>query len=111
MKQSLLALEQEIEQTLFWLMELEIEEASAEMSQLFAKLLARVQLHNLINYKLEVLVEPADCLPETRALLESLIDVKKRYAKRRKLLTHRDILKIWLRKNNRYKTDYLPKLF
>ncbi|MER2105848.1 MAG: hypothetical protein ABS949_02825 [Solibacillus sp.] len=111
MKDSLIALEKEIEHILFQLMELELDEQSAEMSQLFAKLLAAVQAEGLISYTLDVLVEPADCLPETQALLESLLDVKRRYARRRKLLTHRDILKIWLRKNSRFKTEYLPQMF
>lgn len=111
MNDSLLSLEKEIEQSLFELMELELDEQSAQMSQLFAKLLASVQSEGLISYTLDVLVEPAEQPPETRVLLESLFDVKRRYARRRKLLTHRDILKIWLRKNSRFKTDYLPRMF
>ena len=105
------AIEKEIEHTLLQLMELELEEQSADMSQLFAKLLASVQQAGFISYTLDVLVEPEHCLPETKALLESLLDVKRRYARRRKLLTHRDILKIWLRKNSRFKSEYLPQMF
>lgn len=106
-----IALEKEVTATLFRLMELEVEEELAEMSHQFAKLLAAVQARGLINFKLDVLVEPESCLPETKLLLESLLDVKHRYARRRKLLTHRDILKIWLRKNSRFKSEFLPRMF
>ncbi len=111
MEEKLVALEKEIEDTLFRLMELEVEEEIIEMGQLFAKLLASVQSAGLINFALDVLVEPNECLPETRMLLESLLDVKKRFQRRRKLLTHRDILKIWLRKNVRFKSEFLPGMF
>lgn len=111
MEEKLVALEKEIEDTLFRLMELEVEEEIIEMGQLFAKLLASVQSAGLINFALDVLVEPRECLPETRVLLESLLDVKKRFQRRRKLLTHRDILKIWLRKNVRFKSEFLPGMF
>lgn len=111
METNLAALENEIEDSLFRLMELEVEESIVEMGQLFAKLLASVQSAGLINFALDVLVEPDECLPETRMLLESLLDVKKRFQRRRKLLTHRDILKIWLRKNDRFKSEFLPTMF
>ncbi|WP_413362538.1 hypothetical protein [Lysinibacillus sp. 3P01SB] len=111
METNLAALEKEIEDSLFRLMELEVEESIVEMGQLFAKLLASVQSAGLINFALDVLVEPDECLPETRMLLESLLDVKKRFQRRRKLLTHRDILKIWLRKNDRFKSEFLPTMF
>lgn len=111
MEDSLIALEKEIEHTLFQLMELEVDEQSGQMSQLFAKLLASVQTAGLISYTLDVLVDPHDQLPETKALLESLQDMKRRFTRRRKLLTHRDILKIWLRKNSRFKSEYLPQMF
>ncbi len=111
METNLAALENEIEDSLFRLMELEVEESIVEMGQLFAKLLASVQSAGLINFALDVLVEPDECLPETRMLLESLLDVKKRFQRRRKLLTHRDILKIWLRKNDRFKSEFLPIMF
>lgn len=111
METNLAALEKEIEDSLFRLMELEVEERIVEMGQLFAKLLASAQSAGLINFALDVLVEPVECLPETRMLLESLLDVKKRFQRRRKLLTHRDILKIWLRKNDRFKSEFLPTMF
>ena len=108
---NLAALEKEIEDALFRLMELEVEEEMMEMGQMFARLLATVQSAGLIDFNLNVLVEPQECLPETRMLLESLLDVKRRFQRRRKLLTHRDILKIWLRKNNRFKAEFLPGMF
>ena len=111
MTDELIALEKQIENTLFRLMELEVEENIIQMTPLFAELLAALQGHRLINYKLEVLVDPASCLPETQLLLESLIDVKQRYSKRKRLLTHRDILKIWLRKNSQFKSDFLTRMF
>jgi hypothetical protein len=111
MSENLVALEKEIEDTLFRLMELEVEERIIEMGQIFAQLLASVQRAGLINFTLDVLVEPDKCLPETRMLLESLLDVKRRFQRRRKLLTHRDILKIWLRKNSRFKSEFLPGMF
>lgn len=111
MKENLVALEKEIEDTLFRLMELEVEERIVEMGQLFAKLLASIENAGLINFTLDVLVEPDECLPETQMLLESLLDVKRRFHRRRKLLTHRDILKIWLRKNNTFKSEFLPGMF
>ena len=88
-----------------------LEDSMAEMGQMFARLLATVQSAGLIDFNLNVLVEPQECLPETRMLLESLLDVKRRFQRRRKLLTHRDILKIWLRKNNRFKAEFLPGMF
>ncbi len=108
---NLAALEKEIEDALYRLMELEVEEEMIEMGRLFAGLLASVQSAGLIDFNLDVLVEPQECLPETRMLLESLLDVKRRFQRRRKLLTHRDILKIWLRKNNRFKAEFLPGMF
>ncbi|MFF5995476.1 hypothetical protein AAGS61_12120 [Lysinibacillus sp. KU-BSD001] len=104
-------LEKEIEYTLYQLMELEIEEEIVQMGQVFAKLLTSVQVAQLIDYKLDVLVDPIECLPETRVLLESLIEVKGRFKRRRKLLTHRDILKVWLRKNATFKSEFLPRMF
>lgn len=111
MKDELITLEKQVEDTLLRLMELEVEENIIQMGPLFAELLAVLQANNLINYKLEVLVEPENCLPETKLLLESLRDVKQRYSKRMRLLTHRDILKIWLRKNNQFKSEFLTRMF
>ena len=104
-------LEKEIEHTLFDLIQLEVDEKIYEMSQVFARLLASVERQRLIDSKLQVLVEPTNMLPETKALLECLIEVKSRYSRRRKLLTHRDYLKIWLRTNARFKTEFLPSMF
>ncbi|MEO4053061.1 hypothetical protein AAFN87_06440 [Solibacillus sp. CAU 1738] len=111
MTDELIALEKQVEDTLFRLMELEVEENIIQMGQLFAELLASLQANMLINYKLEVLVDTASCLPETQLLLESLLDVKQRYSKRMRLLTHRDILKVWLRKNSQFKSDFLTRMF
>ncbi|MEK4229045.1 hypothetical protein [Solibacillus sp. FSL H8-0538] len=110
-EQRLIALEKEVEDVLFRLMELEVIEEIAEMSFVFAGLLASLQEHELISFKLDMLVNPENCYPETKLLLESLHEVKERYYRRRKLLTHRDILKIWLRKNSRYKSEFLPTMF
>ncbi|WP_107924414.1 hypothetical protein [Lysinibacillus parviboronicapiens] len=109
--EQLQALEAEIEHTLYMLIELELEEAYSEMSSRFAQLLAEVQAAHLIDYKLDVLVNPASFDTETRILLESLIAAKTRPQKRHRLLTHRMILKVWLRKNQRFMNEFLPQMF
>ena len=106
-----LEIEIEIEHTLFDLMQLEVDEKVYEMSQVFARLLASVEKSGIIDSKLNVLVEPEEMLPETKSLLLSLQEVKRRYTRRRKLLTHRDYLKIWLRMNTRFKHEFLPGMF
>lgn len=53
------ALEAEIEHTLHILLELHLEDAYSEMSKHLAKLLSSLQVANLIDYKLDVLVDPA----------------------------------------------------
>ena len=105
------ALEKEIEDALYMLIEFELEEQIIEMTNCFAKLLVSVQKAGLIDFKLNVLVDPALFEPQTSSLLESLLEAKRRVNRRGKLLTHRDILKIWLRKNNHFRTNYLPRLF
>ncbi|MFJ7736535.1 hypothetical protein ACIQ2D_09335 [Lysinibacillus sp. NPDC097287] len=105
------ALEAEITHTLHTLIDLEFEEAYSEMSTQFAKLLASVQAANLIDYKLDVLVNPELFATETQILLKSLIEAKTRPNNRHRLLTHRMILKIWLRKNQRFTNEYLPQMF
>ena len=104
-------LEKEIERVLYELIALEVEEEIMEMTKRFAGLLASVQQAGLIDFNLDVLVDPAQCPPQTMSLLESLLEAKKRYSRRGKLLTHRDILKIWLRQNKVFKTNYLPGMF
>ena len=104
-------LEKEIEHVLYELIVLEVEEEIVEMTKRFAKLLASVQKAGLINFNLDVLVDPIQYPPQTMSLLESLLEAKKRHRRRGKLLTHRDILKIWLRKNKVFKTNYLPGMF
>ncbi|KOY83380.1 hypothetical protein I6G82_06455 [Lysinibacillus macroides] len=104
-------LEADIEQTLFTLIDLALDENYLEMNEHFAQLLAKVQAAQLIDYKLDVLVDPQAFAPETRILLLSLIEAKARPRKRKKLLTHRIILKIWLRKNQRYLKEILPQMF
>ena len=104
-------LEKQIEDALYRLIELEMEEEIMEMTKLFTKLLASVQEAGLIDFKLNVLVDTAQCYPQTKHLLESLLEAKRRFSRRGKLLTHRDILKIWLRKNKKFRTDYLPGMF
>jgi len=110
-KELLEELEVEIEQTLYALIDLELEENYATMNTQFAQLLAKVQTAQLINYKLDVLVEPQAFATETCILLQSLIEAKARPNKRHKLLTHRMILKIWLRKNQRFMREFLPQMF
>ena len=105
------ALEKEIEDALYQLIELEVEEEILKMSQLFAKLLASIQKAGLIDFNMDILVDRAQCLPQTAILLDSLLEAKRRFHKRGKLLTHRDILKIWLRKNKLFKMNYLPGMF
>ncbi|MGE7910452.1 hypothetical protein [Lysinibacillus xylanilyticus] len=105
------ALEAEIEQTLNTLINLELEENFPEMNTRFAKLLAKVQAVQLIDYKLDVLVDPQAFATETCILLQSLIEAKSRPLKRQRLLTHRMILKIWLRKNQRFMNEFLPQMF
>jgi len=104
-------LETEIEQTLYTLIDLELEENFQEMNSLFSKLLAKVQAAQLIDYKLDVLVDPQLFATETIILLRSLIEAKARPHKRQRLLTHRMILKIWLRKNQRFMKEFLPQMF
>ena len=109
--EQLQALEAEIEQTLYTLIDLELEENFPEMNTRFAQLLAKVQAAQLIDYKLDVLVDPQGLATETCTLLQSLIEAKARSQKRQRLLTHRMILKIWLRKNQRFMTEFLPQMF
>lgn len=109
--EQLQALEAEITHTLHTLIDLELKDAYSEMSTHFAKLLASVQAANLIDYKLDVLVNPEHFETETQLLLKSLTEAKTRPNNRHKLLTHRMILNIWLRKNQRFTNEYLPQLF
>lgn len=53
--EQLQALEADIEQTLYSLIDLELEENFLEMNTRFAQLLAKVQAVQLIDYKLDVL--------------------------------------------------------
>jgi len=104
-------LENEIEHVLYELIALEVEEEIMEMTKRFAQLLASLQKAGLIDFNLDVLVDSAQCAPQTMSLLDSLLEAKRRYSRRGKLLTHRDILKIWLRKNKVFKTNYLLSTF
>ncbi|MFJ7646727.1 hypothetical protein ACIQ1H_04210 [Lysinibacillus sp. NPDC097279] len=109
--EQLQALEAEIKHTLYTLIDLELNESYQEMTAHFAKLLAKVQAAQLIDYKLNVLVDPQAYGTETCILLESLLEAKNRPNKRHQLLTHRIILKIWLRKNRHFLNDFLPQMF
>ena len=109
--EQLQALEAEITHTLYTLIDLELDEAYQEMMTQFAKLLSKVQAVHLIDYKLDVLVDPEDYATETSILLESLLEAKNRPYKRHQLLTHRIILKVWLRKNRHFINDLLPHMF
>ncbi|MGD2197577.1 hypothetical protein [Lysinibacillus fusiformis] len=104
-------LELEIEHALYTLIDLELAENYAAMNTQFAQLLAKIQAAQLIDYKLDVLVEPQAFATETCILLQSLIEAKARPNKRHRLLTHRMILKIWLRKNQRFIREFLPQMF
>ncbi|MFJ7666290.1 hypothetical protein ACIQXI_04240 [Lysinibacillus sp. NPDC097195] len=104
-------LEAEIEHTLYRLIDLQQDEAYQEMTTCFAQLLAKVQAAQLIDTKLDVLVEPQAYATETCILLESLLEAKNRPNKRQQLLTHRMILKIWLRKNRHFLNNLLPQMF
>ena len=76
--EQLQALEADIEQTLYRLIDLELEENVPEMNTRFAQLLAKVQAIQLIDYKLNVLVDPQAFATETCTLLQSLIEAKAR---------------------------------
>ena len=103
--------EKEVEQALFTCIDLKIEEDYITMGQVFSKVLALLQKHELINATLTTIVEPENCLAETRILLESLQEARKRHSSRGKLLTHRQILNVWLRKNAIYQREILPGFF
>ncbi|ATP39666.1 transketolase [Solibacillus sp. R5-41] len=110
-KSSLKLLEKEIEDAIICISVLQQEDHYAEMSKQFAKLLASLQQHQLITASLKLLVEPAQCLHETKILLESLQEAQQRQYRKKRLLTHRQILQLWLRKNINYQREFLPKLF
>ncbi|MCH7321275.1 transketolase [Solibacillus sp. MA9] len=104
-------IEKEVEQALFTCIDLKIEENYIAMGQEFAKILAQLQKHDFISPTLKVIVEPESCLTETRILLESLQEAQRRHTSRGKLLTHRQILNVWLRKNVHYQREILPGSF
>lgn len=103
--------EKEVEQALFTCIDLKMEENYLVMGQVFAKVLAQLQKHNFISPTLKVIVTPESCLTETRLLLESLQEAQRRHTSRGKLLTHRQILNVWLRKNAHYQREILPGFF
>lgn len=103
--------EKEVEETLYQCIDLKIEEDYIAMGQIFAKVLALLQQHKLISPTLQVITEPGKCLTETRILLESLQEAQRRHVSRRKLLTHRQILNVWLRKNQYFQREVLPGFF
>ncbi|MEG0384439.1 MAG: transketolase [Solibacillus sp.] len=110
-KTTLELLEKEIADALIHIIKLQQEDRYAEMSKQFAELLTSLQRHQLIDTSLQLLVEPAQCLHETKMLLESLQEAQQRQHRKKRLLTHRQILQLWLRQNLHYKREYLPKLF
>lgn len=109
--QSMEIVEKEVENTLYQCIDFNIEENYIAMGQEFAKVLALLQEHGLISPALKVITDPEQCLTETRILLESLQEAQKRHASRRKLLTHRHILNVWLRKNQYFQREVLPGFF
>ena len=110
-REALEALEKEIEHTLFQLMDLEAEENIIEMGEVFRKLLMKLEHHGLINRAVEVIVDLQQMQPETKLLLESLTEARAKKRRKLKLITHRDIIKIWLRKNKTFRQEYLPMFF
>ncbi|MEK5184670.1 transketolase [Solibacillus sp. FSL W7-1324] len=109
--QSMELVEKEVENTLYQCIDFNIEENYIAMGQQFAKVLALLQEHGLISPALKVITDPAYCMTETRILLESLQEAQRRHASRRKLLTHRHILNVWLRKNQYFQREVLPGFF
>ena len=109
--QSMEFVEKEVENTLYQCIDFNIEENYIAMGQEFAKVLALLQEHKLISPALQVITDPEQCLTETRILLESLQEAQRRHASRRKLLTHRHILNVWLRKNQYFQREVLPGFF
>lgn len=112
MEQEMLELvEKEVEQTFFTCIDFNMEEDYIAMVQAFAEILTLLKKQNLISASLKVSANPVDCLPETRILLESLQEAQHRHSSRRKLLTHRQILNVWLRKNAHFQREILPGFF
>lgn len=104
-------LEHHIEQCLWTCIELYEQERYADMSQHFAALLAAVQRAGYINYSFDVLVPIEQCLPHAQLLLQSLQQAKARKTRKQKLLTHRQILRVWLRQHKAFSHHYLPATF
>ena len=104
-------LETMIEHCLWTCIELYEEELYADMSRHFAQLLAELQRMHYIDYSFRVLVAPEACLPQARLLLQSLQHAEARKTSKRKLLTHRQILRIWLRQHRAFVHDLLPATF
>lgn len=109
--QSMELVEKEVENILYQCIEFNIEENYIAMGQQFAKVLTLLQEYRLISPALQVITDPEQCLTETRILLESLQEAQRRHASRRKLLTHRHILNVWLRKNQYFQREVLPGFF
>lgn len=104
-------LETAIEQCLWTCIELYEDELYADMARHFAQLLAELQHIHYIDYSFRVLVDPETCLPQARLLLRSLQHAQARKTSKRKLLTHRQILRIWLRQHKAFAHDFLPATF
>ena len=109
--QSMELVEKEVENTLYQCIDFNIEENYIAMGQEFAKVLALLQEHRFITPSLQIITDPEQCPTETRILLESLQEAQRRHASRRKLLTHRHILNVWLRKNQYFQREVLPGFF
>ena len=110
-QQEALQLEAMIEQCLWTCVELYEEELYADMSRHFAALLAHLQRLRYIDYSFHVLVDVETCLPQARLLLQSLQHAQARKTSKRKLLTHRQILRIWLRQHEAFTHHFLPATF
>ena len=106
-----LQLERDIEQCLLTCIELYEEERYVQMATTFSVLLAQLQREQYIDYAFAVLVEPDACLPQARLLLQSLQHAQARKTHKRKLLTHRQILRVWLRQHKAFSYEFLPNTF
>lgn len=106
-----LQLERDIEQCLLTCIELYEDELYAQMSTTFSTLLAQLQRAQYIDYTFAVLVNTDACLPQARLLLKSLQHAQARKTHKRKLLTHRQILRVWLRQHKAFSYEFLPNTF
>ncbi|OCS82348.1 hypothetical protein [Caryophanon tenue] len=104
-------LERDIEDVFYRCLELDADDAQYKMSQSFASLLPKLQQIGYIDRSLTILVQPETCAPQARLLLQSLQKAHARKTRKRQLLTHRQIIRVWLRQHQSYTHEYLPTTF